>query len=461
MAGGTYTDYNKTLPGVYIRYKTKPDLSAQVGERGIVAIARQLNWGVEGAFTVISDLTKLQSLVGFDITSDDALFIREITRGTDFTEGASKILLYRLKETGNSPASLTIGNLTATAKNKGSYGNNIAIVINPDTASKYEGDDGAVNYAIYTVETYYNTSLVDTQTIGTDKDSPAKIEDLVENDFVKFTGTGELEAAVATNLTGGADGNITSTAHSDFLSALAKQDFTVVIYDGDDDVIKSVYAGFVKRMSEEEGKYCVAVMGDYVTPNNEYCISIKNGFVLETGELITPQKATWWLGGAEAGANYNESLTYHNHPAAVELSEEYENTEIKELIAKGHIVLMRQDDAIKIVTDINTFTSFTPTKSRAISKNRVMRTIFQICNDLYSNISKTYIGKIDVNADGVNMIKGFTIGYLEGLQANRALKNFTKEDVDVAEFEIDSMKMGLYLQPIDSLEKLYVEILIG
>ena len=463
MAGGTYNDYNKTLPGVYIRYKTKPDLSAKVGERGIVAIAKQLHFGKENDFIVIEDLTKLNSLVGFDITSDDALFIRELTRGTDLTGGASKILLWKLKEDGNAAASVTIGNLTATAVHKGLYGNNIMIVINPDAASKYEDaeDGNKEKYGIYTVETYYNNSIVDTQTIGTDKDNPAKVEDLSDNTFVKFTGKGELEASVGTALTGGLDGALATTAHSEFLSALAKKSFTAVIYDGTDTVTKSVYASFVKRMSEEEGKYCVAIMADYVSPNNEYCISIKNGYILETGEKITPEKATWWLGGAEAGANYNESLTYHNQPAATSLLEEYENTEIKELIAKGHIVLMNMDGEIKIVTDINTFTSFTPTKSRAISKNRVMRTIFQVCNDLYANISKSYIGKVDVNADGVNMVKGFTIGYLDGLQANRAIKNFTKDDVTVEEFEVDSMKMGLYLQPVDSLEKLYVEILIG
>lgn len=461
MAGGTYTDYNKTLPGVYIRYKTKPDLSAQVGERGIVAIAKELSWGVEDDFIVIEDLTKLQSLVGFDITSDDALFIREITRGTDLTNGASKILLWRLKKTAGVAATATIGNLTITAIAKGIYGNKITIIVNPDAASKYQNDESEDKYAIYTIETYYDGSLVDSQTVGTDKDNPAKIEDLKDNSYVKFTGNGEFEANVGTVLQGGDDGSIAPTAHSDFLNALSKKTFNCVIYDGSDIVTKSVYANFVKRLAQEEGKYAVCVMADYTSPSNEYNISIKNGVVLETGEKLSPEQTTWWVGGAQAGANYNESLTYHNHTGAVDLTTEYENTEIKELIQKGHIVLMKLDGAIKIVTDINTFTSFTPTKSRSISKNRVMRTIFQICNDLYLNISKSYIGKVDVNSDGVNMVRGFAIGYLEGLQANRALKNFVKEDVTVEEFEIDSMKMGLYLQPVDSLEKIYIDIQIG
>lgn len=50
---------------------------------------------------------------------------------------------------------------------------------------------------------------------------------------------------------------------------------------------------------------------------------------------------------------------------------------------------------------------------------------------------------------------------MEGLQANRAIKNFTQEDVTVAEFEVDSMKAELYVQPIDSLEKIYINMLIG
>lgn len=474
MAGGIYTNYNKTLPGVYIRYKTKPDLSAAVGERGIVAIAKQLKSGEFGKFIEISDLAKLKDLAGFDITSDDALFIRELTRGTNLTSGASKILLWRLEEQNSQKASLQIGNLKIVAKTEGSDGNKISIAINPDISSKIENvtaDKG--KYAKWTVTTYYDTEKKNEQVIGsftqdaTTADGNdqnytiAQISDLNENDLVQFSGTGDLTAATATNLKDGQDSGVTKTAYSNFLQALGKKNFNVVCYDGQDTIIKAVFNTFVKRMCEEEGKYCVAVMSDCNTANSEYVISVKNGVKIETGQLLSPEETTWWVAGATAGANYNESLTYHTYPGATDLTMEYENSELTDIVKEGSFTFIKSDGQVMVLTDINTFHNFTPEKSRSLSKNRVMRVIMQVCNDLYLNITKTYLGKVDVNKDGVNLVSGMIIGYLEGLQANRAIKNFVKEDVVVEEFEIDSMKAGLYIQPVDSLEKIYVDILIG
>lgn len=474
MAGGKYTDYNKTLPGVYIRYKTKPDLSATVGERGTVAIAKQLKSGDFGKFIEISDLTKLKDLVGFDITSEDAAFIREMTRGTNLTSGASKILLWRLEEQNSQKAQLQIGNLKIIAKTEGENGNKISIVVNPDVNSKIENvtaDKG--KYAKWTITTYYDTEKKYEQVVGSfTQDATSEdgrdnnyeigtIEKLQSNDLVTFSGAGEFTAAVATSLQGGQDSGLKSTAYSDFLKALGKQNFNVVCYDGQDTVVKGVFNSFVKRMCEEEGRYCVVVMANYNTANSEYVISVKNGVQIETGDLLSPEETTWWVAGATAGANYNESLTYHTYPGATDLSEEYENSDLVDIVKEGSFTFIKNDGQIMVLTDINSFHDFTPEKSRSLSKNRVVRVIMQICNDLYLNITKTYLGKVDVNKDGVNLVTGFIIGYLEGLQSNRAIKNFVKEDVSVEEFEIDSMKAGIYIQPVDSLEKIYVDILIG
>lgn len=461
MAGGTYNDFNKTLPGVYIRYKTKPDLSAAVGERGVVAIASQLKSGEMGKFVEISDLTKLNEQVGFDITSEQARFIREITRGSDLTRGASKILLWRLEEQNAVKATKTFGNLTVTAKTEGENGNEISIEITPDTSSVYE----TTKYAVWTVKTYYNNVLKDEQKVGEFTSETQKtdgtITDLTNNDYVVFSGAGTFTSTTNTKLSGGKDGTITSTAYSDFLKELGKKSFNVVIYDGTDDIIKKSFVSFVKRMCEDEGKYCVAVVANYNAAESEYVISVDNGVKIDEGIQLTSEQTTWWVGGATAGANYNESLTYHKYPGATDLSVEYENTELTEKLKNGEFVFMKNDGDIVVLSDVNTFHSFTPTKSRSLSKNRVMRVIMQICNDIYLNISKYYLGKVDVNADGVNLVRGMMIGYLEGLQANRAIKNFTKDDITVEEFEIDSMKAHLYIQPVDSLEKIYVDILVG
>ena len=43
MAGGTWEAQNKLQPGIYINFKSSPKLLATIGDRGIVAIAREMD----------------------------------------------------------------------------------------------------------------------------------------------------------------------------------------------------------------------------------------------------------------------------------------------------------------------------------------------------------------------------------------------------------------------------------
>ena len=45
MAGGTWTSQNKVLPGTYINVKSQGSINANVGDRGVVAIAEPLSCG--------------------------------------------------------------------------------------------------------------------------------------------------------------------------------------------------------------------------------------------------------------------------------------------------------------------------------------------------------------------------------------------------------------------------------
>lgn len=243
---------------------------------------------------------------------------------------------------------------------------------------------------------------------------------------------------------------------------MGKKTFNVVIYDGDDPVMKSTYKAFVGRLCKDEGRYVVGVMANYVSANSEYIISVNNSVTNDEGYKLTPEEMTWWVGGASAGANYNESLTYKQYPGAIAVEPEYENTELSELLSEGNLLLFKLNGNILVLSDVNTFTSFTPEKGKALRKNRVIRTIMQICNDLYIGYSEQYIGKVDVNNSGVALVKAYGINYLNQIQSNNGIKNFDPDnDFTVSEFEIDSMKVAMNIQPVDSLEKLYIEMTIA
>ena len=69
--------------------------------------------------------------------------------------------------------------------------------------------------------------------------------------------------------------------------------------------------------------------------DSEWVISCGNGVKLSDGTVLSPQQATWWLGGAEAGASYNQSLTYSRYLGAVSAAPKLSDAEIETAIKAG------------------------------------------------------------------------------------------------------------------------------
>lgn len=445
MAGGTWTSQNKTIPGVYINTKSKGNLSVSTGVKGTVAIAEPLSWGPSGVMQEIIPGEDLHGYIGYDITHEKAMFLREMMKGSDTTNGPSRILLYRPEGSGGAKATGTIGGLTITARYEGVRGNDITVIVqeDPDTEGTYE------------VTTVIDGTVVDEQSV-------TGIAGLVANSWVEFSGTGSLTDSAGQMLSGGKDPVIASADYADFLTALEPYFFDIVAYDGTDSATIQAFASFVKRISERVGHKCQAVMANASTCNSEWVISAGNGVKLEDGTVLTPQQAVWWLAGAEAGAQYNQSLTYAQYPGAVEAVPKMNDAQAEQAVKRGEIVFIDSFGTVKVCTDINTLTSFTVDKGQEYAKNRVMRVLNQYCNDTYRQFSLYYIGKLDNNENGRNLVKGWNVGYLNEMQANGGIQNFRSEDVTVNPGNtIDAIRLDAALQPVDSIEKIYVSVTVS
>lgn len=117
---------------------------------------------------------------------------------------------------------------------------------------------------------------------------------------------------------------------------------------------------------------------------------------------------------------------------------------------------------MKVCTDINTLTSFSVDKGQEYSKNRVMRVLNQFCNDVYRQFSLYYIGKVDNNETGRGLLKGWIVGYLNEMQANGGIQNFVADDVTVQQGNsVDSVLVGVWLQPVDAIEKIYMDVAVS
>lgn len=445
MAGGTWVSQNKVLPGVYINVKSQPNVTANIGNKGVVAIAKALSWGPLGVVQEITPGQDVTPYIGYDISTAQAQFLREMMRGSDVTTGPTKILLFRYTGTSGVKATATIGNLTATAKYEGVRGNSItvALIADPD------------NVGYYDVQTIVDGAVVDAQNVNA-------IASLVANAWVTFGGTGSLAANAGTTLTGGVDPTTSASDDAAFLTAIEPYTFDIIAYDGTTSSVADAYAAFIKRMNESVGKKCQLVIGNLTGYNSKYVISVNNGVKLADGSTLTPAQAAWWVAGAEAGALYYQSLTYAQYPTAVSANPKLTDDATAAAIEAGQIAFIDDFGIVKICSDINSKTSVSVAEGAEFKKNRVMRVIMQFCNDTYEHFATYFIGKVDNNDSGRSLLRAWIIGYLNEMMANNGIQNFVAEDVEVLPGDtIDAVLINVALQPVDSIEKVYISVTVS
>lgn len=348
------------------------------------------------------------------------------------------------------PATATLlretAGLIATALYPGERGNGIVITVTEDP------DDPSM----YTVYTIVDGEIDDQQTVSA-------ISELTPNDWVTFSGSGPLVPNTGVALSGGEDGTVSEAAHAQFLKALEPYYFDTVIYDGTNSVTQLAYQKFVERMANENGSYGQLVTANMQKPDTRFTINVMSGVTLndgtEDGVQLTPQQTCWWVGGAEAGAQYNESLTYAQYPDAVDVSPKMAHSDYVAALQAGQLVLFEDNGRVKVEQDINSLVTYTAEIGKVYHKNRVMRLCNTIANDLYKQFSQNYIGVVNNNGQGRMMFKSAIVSYMLGLQAKEAIQNFTAADVTVERGDdIDSVVVNLIVQAVDSIEKIYMTI---
>ncbi|MEF2964935.1 phage tail sheath family protein [Paenibacillus sp. M1] len=439
MAGGTFTVQNKVRPGVYINFKSEAKSLGTLGDRGIAAIPAPLTWGKSGITTLESDTYMEQALpqLGFRPTDE------RIAHITAAMAHAGKLLIYRVGAVGGKKAAETIGNLTATAKYTGTRGNDLQIVVQASI-----DQTGA-----FDVHTLLDGEEVDVQTVSA-------VDKLAANDYVDFSGTGEFTETAGVPLEGGTDGAGTAGEYADAFAAFEAEEFNVLGVPVTDSAIKQLAVAFTKRLRDEEGKKIQTVLHDYPGADYEGVISLKNSVVTSDGVVVEPTDLLWEIAAMQAAADVNESLTYAAIPNTVDVSPKYTHSEIVRALGNGELVLSVSNGQAVIEQDINTLKSFTPEKDKKFSKNRVVRVLDSTANDIRKVFSNSYIGKIDNNADGRNLLKGEVIAYLERLQGLGAIQNFDSQaDIEVLQGdEVDAVMISLAIQPVDSPEKIYMNV---
>lgn len=434
IGGGTFTLQNKVLPGAYINTVATGG-GVTTGTRGVATLPLVLKWGEEGKNIRMDagDFAKnALTVFGYDATSPELLLIREAFKR------AKTLLIYRVN-TGGTKATKTVGGITATAKYPGTRGNDIkvAVLTNPD---------GGID-----VVTYLDGVEMDNQTV-------TAISGLAANDYVVFSGTGDISAAAAAALTGGTDGTASGTTYSAYLTAVEVENFNVIGYPGDDTNTKALFVSFVKRLREDEGKKIVCVLAEQAA-DYEGVINVKNGVILEDGTTLTAAQAVAWVTGASAAAEMNQSLTNTAYDGAVDAATKYTKSQYEAAVKAGEFVFYGENQKARVLTDINSLTTFTSAKTSDFTSNRLIRVLDSWANDVARIFGASYIGLITNNDTGRQLFKADLVSLALQYQQIEAISNFDSADITIEQGNGKrDVVVNCQLQPNDSMEKLYMTV---
>ena len=485
MAGGTWRIQNKVRPGVYINVKGdgKPVLTTPLG-RLLMFQNKPLGWGKKGIIelTATSDFT---ALTGHKNTDEVLAPVHEALKN------AETVLLLNDFDGGTKSTSTKDGVYTINAKYEGEQGNNISVSFAPSPLG-----DGAKTQDI-TVTTLFGTKQVDQAKItlplaNKEAITAAELTDEkqleVHNDYVDITfGTnpadvtkelnskgeyplytaifnGLTQNAANVSLTGGSNG--TNKVVDDMNDYLENEFYAVATTAGweESSNIHKLLVEEIKLLRENVG---IKVRG--VVPNESGAVynyegvsTVLNGYVLNDGTVITPNIATARFAGMSASATPDQALTYTQLDDAAEAKPKLNNDKTIEALNAGQIVFTtRAGNRVVIEQDINSLTKFTSTKPKDFSKNRIIRTLDEICTNTTQTFETSFLGKVSNNEAGRNVFKANRIGYLTGLQNQNMIRDFENSDLTLSQGdEKDAVLMELYVTPVDAMEKLYVNLIV-
>lgn len=432
LGGGTFTAQNKKLPGTYINFASASRASASLSDRGIVAIPLLMDWGAADEVFEVSNekfVNNSLKIFGYDYSHDKMKGLRDLFKNT------KTLYAYRLNGKGTKAT-----NTYAEAKYPGIRGNDLKIIIskNVDDETKFD------------VKTVLEFKEMDVQTV---KNS----SELVANDWVTFK-SAELQETASTPLASGTNGTeVTTSEYQAFLNAIESYSFNALGCPVEDAKINELFVTFTKRMRDEVGAKFQTVV--YRKPADyEGVISVEN----EVTDDVNKASVVYWTTGAQAGCAVNKSLTNTAYDGEFKIKVDYTQSQLADALESGKFIFHNVTGEVRVLEDINTFTSVTDEKNIDFSNNQTIRVIDQIANDVAALFNTKYLGKIPNNASGRISLQSDVVAIHRALEDIQAIENFSADDIVVAQGDTKkSVVLTDKITVINAMSQLYMSCVIS
>ena len=259
-------------------------------------------------------------------------------------------------------------------------------------------------------------------------------------------------------LTGGTNAeSVTGDSYQEFLNKIEAYSFNTLGCLSTEEAVKGLFASFTKRLRDEMGIKFQTVLYNKAA-DYEGVINIKNA-VTDDGEKES--SLVYWLTGASAGCAVNKSNTNRLYDGEFSVAADYKQSQLESALKSGEFVFHKVGEDIRVLDDINSFTSFTVDKNEDFQSNQVVRVLDQIGNDTAVLFNTKYLGKVQNNDSGRISFWGDIVTYNKQLQALGAIENFSPEDVIVEKgSDKKSVSVTNTVTPVAAMSKLYMTVVV-
>lgn len=443
LGGGIWATQNKVLPGTYINFSSVAKASATLSDRGFAAMPLLLDWGPDNTvFAVTSGEFQKNSLKIFGHAySDSAMLpLRELFQYTQ------TLYAYRLNSGGVKAA-----NAYCTAKYAGVAGNRLSTVI-------------AVNVddeTLFDVSTYYDTTLLDLQTVATGAD-------LMANDYVTWKSNVTLEETAKTPLTAGQNGSATAEAWQSFLDKIESYSFNTLGCPTDDATTIGLFVNFTKRMRDEVGAKFQTVV--FNVADNAKVADYEG--VIEVGNKIVDFDSTiaglgqyglvYWMTGASAACAVNKSNTNKRYDGELTVNVDYTQAALEKAIKAGRLMFHNVNGDVRVLEDIDSLVTVSDTKGDVFKSNQTIRVCDQIANDTAVLFNTRYLGVVPNDASGRVALWNDICKLHQDLESIRAIEDFDPETVTVEQGDTKKSVVCTVkdLNVVNAMAQLYMSVII-
>lgn len=431
LGGGTFRNMDKPLPGAYVNNVSAAKNLDLSGVHGVVTIALDWNYGNKG------DLMRIKSghfsilckqALGYYLWDEKLKGIREMV------ENSTEVYFYILND--NEKAS----NTHAEAVKGGSRGNALAIRIQPyvDDPQRKE------------VITLLDNDVVDKQIVS-------KKEDLVDNAFVKFKRTAELEDTAKSELKGGSDGEVAVKDHQEFLARMETISYNAMACLSLDKEVQQLYIAYTKRMREEVGLKFATIMKRINKADDIYdhegVITVENQ-ILDKG--AKGSELVYFTSAIYASAPLGKSNLNRKYTGEFKINTDYTQAQLATMITEGKFVYHRVGEDVRVLEDINSLVSFTEDKGEEFKENQVVRIVDALAIEDAIRFNTMYLGKVNINKSALESYENKVREVREHFVQEGALVEYDKEiKVEKVDGVRGAVKVTSGVRPAECFRQLY------